>query len=129
MASSGMIKFTVVLTCLAVIASHAEALSCPGVLNTVAPCVAFLRGGGAGPIPAACCAGVRSLNMQARTTPDRQTACRCLKAVINSIPNPNVVSGIAPKCGVNLSFKVTPTIDCATYVSLCIPLSSGSYIF
>nr|ADV02774.1 lipid transfer protein 1c isoform 1 [Ipomoea batatas] len=114
MASSGMIKFTVVLTCLAVIASHAEAaVSCTGVLNSVAPCIVYLNGDGIGPIPPTCCAGARSVELQTRTTPNRQAACRCLKPILNSFPNPSAVSTIAPKCGVNLSFKITPSMDCA----------------
>ncbi|KAE8714568.1 Non-specific lipid-transfer protein 3 [Hibiscus syriacus] len=45
----------------------------------------YLQNGGA--LPGPCCDGVRALNGMARTTPNRQTACRCLQNAAKNIPN------------------------------------------
>ncbi|CAA7052123.1 unnamed protein product [Microthlaspi erraticum] len=60
----------------------ANALTCGDVFTSLTPCVTYLRIGGS--IPTTCCFGLRSLKNAARTTPDRQTACKCLKQAANS---------------------------------------------
>ncbi|XP_030456017.1 non-specific lipid-transfer protein 1-like [Syzygium oleosum] len=89
-----------------------SAISCGQVTNSVAPCLGYLRKGGA--IPPACCNGIRSLNSAARTTPDRQAACRCMKAASSSIQGINfgLASALPGKCGVNIPYKISPATDC-----------------
>ena len=109
------------LTCMAVMCMvfgalvTEGALTCAQVQNAVLPCATYLTGGGT-TVPAACCSGIRSLNSAANNTPDRQTACRCLVSAVKSLPttvNPSVLSGLPAKCGVNLSYQISPNIDCS----------------
>uniref|UniRef100_A0A251UI74 Non-specific lipid-transfer protein n=1 Tax=Helianthus annuus TaxID=4232 RepID=A0A251UI74_HELAN len=71
-----------------------------------------------GPVPPACCGGVKGLNNAAKLTPDRQTACGCLKSVYasNSGINLGFASDLPGKCGVNIPYKISPSTDCSTYV-------------
>lgn len=89
------------------------ALSCGQIQLTAAPCIAYVRSPG-GAVPGPCCNGLRTLNSEASTTPDRQGACRCLKSTVLSLPGVNyaALAGLPGKCGINLPYKVTPSIDC-----------------
>ncbi|PKI37998.1 hypothetical protein CRG98_041594 [Punica granatum] len=104
----------VFLLCMVVAATMAEsAITCGQVTQSVSPCIPYARSTGGAPT-AACCSGIRSLNDAARTTPDRQTACKCLKAIAGSISGINygVVAGIPGKCRVNIPFKLSLSTDC-----------------
>ncbi|KAK1428058.1 hypothetical protein QVD17_16885 [Tagetes erecta] len=113
--ASMLIKMAcVVLACMVVLAPHAEAtITCGQVVSTLIPCLTYLRNGGA-PAPS-CCAGVRSLNSAARTTPDRKTACGCLKNSYKSNPGINSANAasLPSKCGVNIPYKISPNTDCS----------------
>ena len=89
------------------------AISCGTVTSYLAPCIPYLRSGGN--LPTACCNGVSSLNKMASTTPDRQTACGCLKNAYNSISGikPALAAGLPGKCGVSIPYKISPTTDCS----------------
>ncbi|TKY65686.1 Non-specific lipid-transfer protein [Spatholobus suberectus] len=89
------------------------ALSSPQVQLIVAPCIAYARGPG-GPVPAPCCNGVRTLNNQARTTPDRQGFVGVSNPLLLSFPGLNFASiaALPAKCGVNLPFKLSLSTDC-----------------
>ncbi|XP_061370728.1 non-specific lipid-transfer protein 1-like [Gastrolobium bilobum] len=121
MASSMVVK----VACLAVMCIvlclplTQAALSCGQVVTTAAPCVAYLKGSSGGAVPGPCCNAIRTLN-SAKTTPDRQAVCRCLKPTVLNLPglNPNNLAGLPGKCGVNLPYKVTPSIDCNKYGSV-----------
>ncbi|CAJ1811511.1 unnamed protein product [Sphenostylis stenocarpa] len=120
MASSQLLKVTCMVVVLMVglgeIIPLAEAaIPCGTVQFTLASCIAFLRGPG-GPVPAACCNGVKSLNNQAKTTADRQGACTCLKNTALAIPGLNLrsLATLPSNCGVNLPYKISPSIDCST---------------
>uniref|UniRef100_A0A151UIE2 Non-specific lipid-transfer protein n=2 Tax=Cajanus cajan TaxID=3821 RepID=A0A151UIE2_CAJCA len=116
MASPLLVKvtFLVVMCSVLSIPLGDAALSCPQLQFTVAPCLGYLRGPGAAVPAAPCCNAVRTINNQARTTPDRQGACRCLKSVAQNLPGLNLatLAALPAKCGVNLPFRVTPSIDC-----------------
>ncbi|XP_010529189.1 PREDICTED: non-specific lipid-transfer protein A-like [Tarenaya hassleriana] len=103
-----------VLACMVVAGPMvAEAqISCGTVASRVAPCIAYLTRGG--PLPPACCAGVRSLNSLANTTPARQAACRCLQSAARSIPglNQGAASGLPRACGVRISYPISTTTNC-----------------
>uniref|UniRef100_A0ACD5Y483 Uncharacterized protein n=1 Tax=Avena sativa TaxID=4498 RepID=A0ACD5Y483_AVESA len=91
----------------------AVAMNCGQVDTMVRPCLPFARGG---PGPSRqCCAGVRNLHIQARSTADRQTACRCLKAVAAGIAGLNLgnAAAIPSRCGVRIPYTISPSIDCS----------------
>lgn len=107
----------VVLMCMVVAAPHVEAaISCGQVVSSLSPCISYLRSSG-GAVPAPCCNGVKSLNNVAKTTPDRQTACKCIKSAAVGISGINygLVSSLPGKCGVNLPYQISPSTDCSKY--------------
>ncbi|XP_016487444.2 non-specific lipid-transfer protein 1 [Nicotiana tabacum] len=94
---------------------HADAaISCGQVVTRLSPCISYVRQGGA--IPAPCCSGIKALNSQATTTPDRQATCNCIKSAAASINGINfsLAGSLPSKCGVNLPYKISPSIDCST---------------
>ncbi|XVF65937.1 hypothetical protein PTKIN_Ptkin09bG0291200 [Pterospermum kingtungense] len=115
MASSMTLKFACVFVlCLVVGAPLAQgAVSCGQVTSSLAPCIGYLRSAG-GAVPPACCSGIKSLNAAAKTTPDRQAACNCIKSAAGSISGINYgLAGSLPgKCGVNIPYKISPSTDC-----------------
>ncbi|KAK4796637.1 hypothetical protein SAY86_028963 [Trapa natans] len=115
MAGSGVLKLACALfAAAAVVLPVAEAvISCGQVAATIAPCIPYVRSSG-GPVPMACCGGVKSLNSAIGATPDRQAACKCLKAAAGSIPGINygLAEGIPAKCGVPMPFKISLSTNC-----------------
>ncbi|XP_030519854.1 non-specific lipid-transfer protein 1-like [Rhodamnia argentea] len=115
MARSALLKLAcVLLACMVAAAPAARAaVTCGQVTGAMTPCIPYARSG-AGPVPATCCNGIRSLNSAARTTPDRQAACKCLKSVSGSISGLNygVVAGLPGKCGVSIPYKISPSTNC-----------------
>ncbi|KAL5714700.1 hypothetical protein ACHQM5_016625 [Ranunculus cassubicifolius] len=111
MDSSVVIKVAMVaLACMLVLAPHTEAITCGQVAGGLASCIPYLRSGGS--VPPACCAGVRSLNSAAKTTPDRRTACTCLKNLGKSFTSGYAVS-LPGKCGVNIGYPISQSVNCA----------------
>ncbi|XP_076887049.1 non-specific lipid-transfer protein-like [Bidens hawaiensis] len=109
-----MAKIAMMVLCaVVVVAPYAEALSCGQVSSSLAPCIGYLTKGGV--VPPGCCNGVKSLNNAAKTTPDRQAACNCLKSAygsINGIKAANA-AGLPGKCGVSIPYKISPSTDCS----------------
>ncbi|VAH71898.1 unnamed protein product [Triticum turgidum subsp. durum] len=68
------------------------AISCGQVTSALSPCISYARGNGANP-PAACCSGVRSLAGAARSTADKQAACKCIKSAAGGL-NAGKAAGI-----------------------------------
>ncbi|KAL7616722.1 hypothetical protein Lser_V15G02749 [Lactuca serriola] len=111
MARMATMVFCVVVTCMVVAAPYAEAaITCGQVVSSLSQCASYLRNGGA--VPPACCSGVKSLNSAARTTPDRQTVCGCLKRASGGVNAGNAAS-LPGKCGVNIPYKISPSTDCS----------------
>ncbi|KAK9291195.1 hypothetical protein L1049_009383 [Liquidambar formosana] len=114
MASSGILSLAcVVLISMVLVAPHAEAaVTCGQVTSSLSPCLPYLKG--AGPLQPGCCNGIRSLNSAAKTTPDRQAACRCLKQAASSISGINLglASGLPGKCGMSIPYKISPSTNC-----------------
>ncbi|OWM81633.1 hypothetical protein CDL15_Pgr007671 [Punica granatum] len=112
-----MAKISTILVVCALLACMLVAtestVTCGQVASGVAPCLNYLRGGA--PLSQSCCGGVKALNGAARTTPDRQAVCKCLKAASASIPGINLglASGLPSKCGVNVPYKISPSTDCS----------------
>ncbi|CAO2153514.1 unnamed protein product, partial [Urochloa humidicola] len=104
----------VALTILMVAMTAAAAVTCGQVAGYLSPCVSYATGRGSFQ-PEACCSGVRSLNSAARTTPDRQAACKCLKQIISGMPalKPDIVAGIPSKCGVDIPYPIRLFTDCS----------------
>ncbi|KAK4796960.1 hypothetical protein SAY86_029286 [Trapa natans] len=100
----------VLFACLAMTAE--SVVSCAQVASCVAPCLGYMRN--AAPLTPACCNGVRALKNAARTTADRQSTCRCLKAAAGNIRGVSlpVASGLPGKCGVQIAYKISPSTDC-----------------
>ncbi|KAL5974780.1 lipid-transfer protein [Asimina triloba] len=95
--------------------AHVEAgITCGQVSSSLAQCIPYLRGT-VPTQPAACCNGIKSLNNAAKTTPDRQTACNCLKSAAANIQgfNPKLAEGLPGKCGVSVPYKIAPSTDCS----------------
>jgi len=59
---------------------------------------------------------VRSLNSAAKTTPDRQAVCNCLKSAAAGISgfNANNAAALPGKCGVSIPYKISTSTNCAT---------------
>ncbi|KAL2500382.1 Non-specific lipid-transfer protein 1 [Forsythia ovata] len=106
-----------VLLCMVVVAfpPHAEAITCSQISASLAPCLGFLQGGALVP---RCCYGVKSVVAAARTTTDRQSACRCLQAAAKSFRGINLgnAAALPGRCGANIPYKISPTTDCSKYI-------------
>ncbi|KAH9607287.1 hypothetical protein KSS87_012821 [Heliosperma pusillum] len=77
--STLMMKLACALVmCMLMSAQYGDAvISCGQVTSSVSSCIGYLKGG---PGPSmGCCNGIKSLSNAARSTPDRQIACNCLK--------------------------------------------------
>ncbi|PIN21379.1 hypothetical protein CDL12_05924 [Handroanthus impetiginosus] len=98
---------------LAVTGPQADAaISCGVVLTSLSPCIGYLQRGGA--ITPSCCAGAKSLNNAAKTTPDLQAACRCIQTLVPSVrANPSFVNSLPQKCGINIPYNYSPSLDCS----------------
>ncbi|CAN8260031.1 unnamed protein product [Cochlearia groenlandica] len=90
------------------------AVSCNTVYGELYPCISYVTNGGN--VPANCCNGIRMLNSQAPTTPDRQSVCRCIKSAIGGVSyssnNVNNALALPGKCGVNLPYRFSPSTNC-----------------
>ncbi|CAK7344163.1 unnamed protein product [Dovyalis caffra] len=97
MASNKLVCVLVMCMVLGAPLAHA-AVSCAQVFTDLSSCISYAKGGGA--LTASCCNGVRALNSAAKTTPDRQQSCGCIKSLAGSVPGINygVVAGIPAKC-------------------------------
>ncbi|KAK4418842.1 Non-specific lipid-transfer protein [Sesamum alatum] len=118
MAGSGSLKLAcLIILCLVVTAPHAEAaaISCGAVLTKLSSCIGYIKSGGA--LPPSCCSGLKFLNDAASTTPDLQALCKCIKTIVASVQgNPALVNNIPTKCGVNIPYKYSPSVDCSKLV-------------
>ncbi|CAN6357393.1 unnamed protein product [Urochloa humidicola] len=96
-----------------VMSSASAAITCGQVASSLSPCIPYATGS-ASSLPAGCCSGVRSLNSMARSSSDRQAACRCLKSLATSLKKLNMgtVAGIPGKCGVSVPFPISMSTDC-----------------
>ncbi|EHA8590953.1 putative Non-specific lipid-transfer protein [Cocos nucifera] len=115
-----MVRLSALLALVAILAvmlvaapNAADAITCGQVVSYLSPCIAYVRNGG--PIPNGCCDGVRGLVAAAKTTPDRQTACNCVKNAAAGISglNPGLVAGIPGKCVVSIPYAISPSTDCS----------------
>ncbi|TVU32595.1 hypothetical protein EJB05_24332, partial [Eragrostis curvula] len=114
---------TAVLTVLLVLTTPAPpraeaALSCSTVYNTLMPCLPYVQSGGT--VARACCSGIQRLFSGASTTPDRRAICTCLKDVAAGAAGGPYISraaGLPGRCGVPLPYKLSPNMNCNSYVA------------
>eukprot|EP01018_Ginkgo_biloba_P003398 Gb_02342 [translate_table: standard] len=109
-----MAKAVLVLVMVAAILVASDgAITCNQVTGKLMQCASFLVGSAAKP-SGPCCAGVKSLNSMAKSTPDRQATCGCLK---NAAGSYGINLGNAKKlpgaCGVNVGVPIDPSVNCA----------------
>ncbi|CAN6807096.1 hypothetical protein Bca4012_001630 [Brassica carinata] len=109
--ASALSFFTCLVLTVCIVASVDAAISCGTVTSNLAPCAVYLMKGG--PVPAPCCAGVSKLNSMAKTTPDRQQACKCLKTAAKNV-NPSLASSLPGKCGVSIPYPISMSTNCDT---------------
>ncbi|XP_020584398.1 non-specific lipid-transfer protein 1-like [Phalaenopsis equestris] len=95
--------------------SSKAALSCSEVYQQLMPCVDYLQSGGSSAPSALCCNGISSLNAEAKVRADRQTVCRCLKTAASGATDINIklAEALPKKCGVNIPYKISTSMDCA----------------
>ncbi|KAG8363090.1 hypothetical protein BUALT_BualtUnG0005500 [Buddleja alternifolia] len=88
------------------------AISCGTVVSSLSPCIPYVTD--KGPL-GSCCGGVKSLYGAAKTTPDRQAVCGCLKSLAGSYSGINYgkAAGLPGQCGVNVPYKISPSTDCS----------------
>ena len=107
----------VLFLCMIVVAAPiAQAtITCTQVSKSLTPCLTYLKSNGGSPPPGTCCQGVRNLNGMAKTTPDRQAACKCLKTTATEISglNPTLAANLPKNCGVNVPYKISTSTDCS----------------
>ncbi|XP_071691052.1 non-specific lipid-transfer protein 1-like [Rutidosis leptorrhynchoides] len=88
------------------------AITCATVIKDVGPCVNYLKNGSGAP-PPGCCSGAKALAATASTTADRRAACACLKSASQRLnPNPELAQSLPGKCGINLGFTISSSVDC-----------------
>ncbi|KAL8463473.1 hypothetical protein ACS0TY_034209 [Phlomoides rotata] len=103
----------IVAVLVAAIAPPAEAaMNCGTVAGSLSGCITYVTN--KGPL-GGCCGGVKGLYGQAKTTPDRQAVCTCLKSLARSYPgiDYNKAAGLPKTCGVNIPYKISPSTDCS----------------
>ncbi|KAF8402489.1 hypothetical protein HHK36_010577 [Tetracentron sinense] len=120
MASAGVGTLVgIMMACVLLSAPHVKRakakanISCGTVINHITPCLNYLQKGGTP--PGACCAGVKAVNSEAKTTPDRKATCACLKDAASMVPGlkPDLMKSLPAKCGVNIPFIISPDTDCS----------------
>jgi len=116
----GLLKLsTLVIVCMLVTAPMASeaAISCGAVTGSLGQCYNYLTRGGF--IPRGCCSGVQRLNSLARTTRDRQQACRCIQGAARALGsrlNAGRAARLPGACRVRISYPISARTNCNTYV-------------
>lgn len=97
------------------------AVTCGQVVSNLTPCISYVLNGGK-TVPPPCCNGIKTLFSLAHSTQDRQNVCKCIKNTINgfrySKSNIDLAAGLPKKCGVNIPYQISPSIDCSRYLSI-----------
>lgn len=125
MASSVVLKLTcLVLVCMMVSAAKAKTyLPCNEVVvNSLRPCVIDIAYGES--VSDTCCGGIKSLQHLAKTRAERTSICTCLEQFLDGYPytddHVRLGAALPQKCGVNLPYMISPTMDCNRYDWLCL---------
>ncbi|KAL2230384.1 non-specific lipid-transfer protein 2-like [Sesamum indicum] len=96
----------------AIVPGTEATIGCGAVLSTLSSCLPYVTD--QGPL-GACCGGVKSLYVAAKTTTDKQSVCGCLESLAGSVPNVDLAkaAGLPGQCGVNIPYKISPSVDCS----------------
>ncbi|KAH6786969.1 hypothetical protein C2S52_006521 [Perilla frutescens var. hirtella] len=97
----------------AAIAPPAEAaIGCGQVVSYLSSCIPYVTN--RGPL-GGCCGGVKGLYGAAKSTPERQSVCGCLKSLASSYSGINFgkAAGLPKQCGVNIPYQISPSTDCS----------------
>ncbi|KAL0727925.1 hypothetical protein Bca4012_024018 [Brassica carinata] len=84
------------------------AISCGAVASNLGQCINYLTRGG-------CCSGVQRLHSMARTTRDRQQACRCIQGAARALGsrlNPGRAARLPGACRVRISYPISARTNC-----------------
>ncbi|KAF3447968.1 hypothetical protein FNV43_RR08675 [Rhamnella rubrinervis] len=113
MANMKLLCIAVLCMVLAAPLTTEAGLLCSQIKSQLAPCIIFLVNGG-NPTTQ-CCAGVRNVVSASKTTPDRQSACNCLKSTAAGVKGINInnAASLPGKCKVNIPYKISPSTNCA----------------
>ncbi|XP_020595395.1 non-specific lipid-transfer protein 1-like [Phalaenopsis equestris] len=108
----GLVMALLAMTFIA-IGTVESAIPCNEVASKLINCVGYAQHGG--PLPAACCGGVKQLKAEAITVDDRRTVCSCIKLLAQNIGglNQNFLASIPGKCGVNIGYPISLSVDCS----------------
>ncbi|KAL7145544.1 hypothetical protein ABFS83_07G091400 [Erythranthe nasuta] len=104
-----LIAAAVLVTMMAVVPRGEAAIGCGTVVSYMKPCLPYVTG--SGPL-GGCCDGIKGLNSAAKTTPDRQSVCGCLKSLAGGV-NLGKAAALPGQCGVNIPYKISPSTDCS----------------
>eukprot|EP01018_Ginkgo_biloba_P035313 Gb_41630 [translate_table: standard] len=110
-----LLKLVVVAAiAMACVMSADSAITCSAVQSALVQCVPFIAGNAPRPT-APCCNGVKGLNGAARTTPDRQAACNCIKNSARAIGlNYGKAAKLPGLCGVKIGIPISASVNCAS---------------
>lgn len=105
------------LATISLVVQPGQAVTCPQVVSSIAPCLNYLRGREANP-NALCCGGVRAVKGMCQTTADKRTACSCLQraAAGETDLKDAAAQSLGPKCNVPLDVPISKTVDCSRWV-------------
>ncbi|KAK4425043.1 Non-specific lipid-transfer protein 2 [Sesamum alatum] len=100
-----------IIAAIFVVRGSEAAVGCGTVVSYMNACIPYVTD--KGPL-GACCGGVKGLYAAAKTTPDRQSVCSCLKSLAGSYSiNLGKAVGLPGQCGVNIPYKISPSTDCS----------------
>ncbi|KAK4425050.1 Non-specific lipid-transfer protein 2 [Sesamum alatum] len=97
---------------MSVVPEGEAAIGCGTVASYLNRCLPYLTRKGA---LGGCCNGIKGLYAAAKSTPDRQSVCKCVKSFAASVRgvNPGNAARLPGQCGINIRYKINPSIDCS----------------
>lgn len=100
-----------VLVLVAMVPSGEAQIGCGSVVSYLNPCIPYVVN--TGPL-GNCCSGVKALYSAAKTTPDRQSVCTCLKGLARTYaPYISRAASLPGLCRVSIGYKISPSTDCS----------------
>lgn len=117
MAAATLTKATLVLLLLLIASpsslSEAKLDYCKVVFMYLSPCMPYLIGVN-DTVAASCCEGVNTLASGATNVEDKRRVCDCVQATAKLVhPKPENAINLPHKCGVNISFEISPSFNCS----------------
>ncbi|KAK4381719.1 Non-specific lipid-transfer protein 1 [Sesamum angolense] len=107
-----LVVLIAVVSIMSVVPEGEAAIGCGTVVSYLNPCLPYVTGKGA---LGGCCNGIKSLYAMAKTTPDKQSVCNCLKSLAGSTSGVNLskAAGLPSQCGLKIPYKISPSTDCS----------------